>query len=112
MPGGRSYSLAQQIIDRREDDLLRAKDNNIFARNPMMKKAKKVSSAKRGKQVRKSAKATHEHKDDVQACGCDFDAADMKGTPDADLPAAKGGVASGPNVAKSARRIGAARMSR
>lgn len=77
----------------------------------MMKKAKKTSPAKRGKQVRESAKATHEH-NDVQACGCDFDAADMKGTLDADLPAAKGGVASGPNAAKSARRIGAARRSR
>jgi hypothetical protein len=69
----------------------------------MKKKAKKASSAKRAKQARKSAKAIHEH-NDVQACGCDFDAADMKGTPDVDLPAAKGGVAS---AMKSARRAGA-----
>jgi hypothetical protein len=98
----------QQIIDRREDDLFRVKDRTYSRRNPVMqKKAKKAASAKRGKQASKSAKAMHEH-NDVQACGCDFDATDMVGTPDADLPAAKGGVA---GATKSARRAGA-RVSR
>ena len=80
---------------------------NEMLKDPRMKRAKKAPSGARRGIARNLTMAEHDH-DNAHICACDMDFTEMEQTHDADLPAARGGVA----MAGTARRARAPKSSR
>ena len=76
-------------------------------KNPRTKRAKKAPSGARRSTAARRAAVEHDH-DNADICACDMDFTEMEQTHDADLPAARGGVA----MAGTARRARAPKSSR